>query len=196
MIKKNIEGFDNREDMAKFEELLEKKNEIIYLIWKVSLNLALRISDTLSITETEAKRFLNSGYYLAKDKKTKKNNKVKLNPNTKKALKRALELKETHPNKENPYLFTSNHNRSLSSMNSISSVQVFRVYKEIVDWLDLDIHIGTHSARKTWGIQYYKTTKDIALVMERLNHSSQVVTMKYLGLTQKRIDQAIEEFNL
>ena len=35
MIKKNIEGFDNIEEMEKFEELLEEKNEMIYLIWKV-----------------------------------------------------------------------------------------------------------------------------------------------------------------
>lgn len=184
------------EDLRKFENELENKNEVVYLIWKVSLNLALRISDTLAITKGEAERYLKEGYYLAKDKKTKKNNKVKLNPNTRTALTRALELKEVHPNRDNPFLFVSGSNRSISSMKPISSVQVFRVYKDIVDWLGLGIHIGTHSARKTWGLQYYELSKDIALVMERLNHSSQSVTMKYLGLTQKRIDKAIEEFNL
>jgi len=196
MVKNKIEGFENLEDLKKFEDLLQEKNEVIYLVWKVSLNLALRISDVLAITEAMAIKFLKEGYYLAKDKKTNKANRVKLNTNTTLALERALELKLGHPNKENKYLFVSSSNRSISSLNSISSVQVFRVYKEIVDWLGLDIYIGTHSARKTWGLQFYTKTKDIALVMQRLNHSSQVTTMLYLGLTQKRIDKAIEDFNL
>lgn len=196
MLKNSVEGFEDLEDLKKFEDLLEEKNELVYLIWKVSLNLALRISDTLKITLEEAGAYLKKGYYLSKDKKTRKINRVKLNENTIKALTRAMELKKLQKNKDNIYLFSSNSNRSKSSLKAVTPVQVFRVYKEIVEWLGLEIHIGTHSARKTWGVQVYNKTRNIALVMERLNHSSEKSTLRYLGISQRKMDQVVEEFNL
>lgn len=196
MINKNVEGFEDLKMLKSFEEELLKRNELVYLIWKVSLNLALRISDTLTITEVDAKRFIKTGYYLGKDQKTNKSNRVKLNKNTVIALIRALELKSKVISEENPYLFVSGANRSRDSIKHISRVQVFRVYKEVVDYLNLDIHIATHSARKTWGVQVYHKTKNIALVMERLNHSSERSTLKYLGITQEKMNKVVEEFNL
>jgi len=196
MINKNVEGFQNLEMLKFFEDELLRKNELIYLVWKVSLNLALRVSDTLTITVTDAEKYLKTGYYLGKDQKTKKSNRVKLNDKTREALRRGLELRNEINNKENPYLFLSSSNRSIRSRKHISRIQVFRVYKEIVDYLNLDIHIATHTARKTWGLQVYKKTKNIALVMERLNHSSEKSTLKYLGITQEQMDRVVEEFNL
>ncbi|GLI57307.1 site-specific integrase [Propionigenium maris DSM 9537] len=196
MINKTVEGFEDLKMIKAFEKELLKNNELVYLIWKVSLNLALRISDTLAITEKDAQRFIRTGYYLGKDRKTNKSNRVKLNENTKAALIRALELKSTMMNENNPYLFVSRSNRSRNSVKHISRIQVFRVYKEVVDYLNLDIHIATHSARKTWGVQVYQKTKNIALVMERLNHSSERSTLKYLGITQEKMNKIIEEFNL
>lgn len=196
MINKNVEGFEDLEMLKRFEEELLKRNELVYLIWKASLNLALRISDTLIITEVDAKRFIKTGYYLGRDQKTNKSNRVKLNGNTIISLTRALELKSKVINEDNPYLFVSGANRSRNSTKHISRVQVFRVYKEVVDYLNLDIHIATHSARKTWGLQVYQKTRNIPLVMERLNHSSERSTLKYLGITQDKMNKVVEEFNL
>lgn len=197
MIKKATEGFEKIEDLRLFEEKLLEKNEMIFYVWKVSLNLALRVSDTLRITTEEAKGYLKTGTYHAKDKKTKKINMVKLNENTIKSLKEAIKLRESlNVNEDNKYLFVSGSTRSKNSLNHLSRIQIFRVYKEICDWHSLDINIGTHSARKTWGLQVYNATKDIAIVQQRLNHSSPKETLRYIGNTQKKMNNLVEEFNL
>ncbi|HDH4350545.1 TPA: site-specific integrase, partial [Staphylococcus aureus] len=53
--------------------------------------------------------------------------------------------------------------------------------------------IGTHSMRKTFGYHYYKKTKDVALLMDLFNHSSQVVTLRYVGISQEVINSSISE---
>jgi integrase len=195
-IEKIVEGFEDLNRLKIFENRLEKRNELVFCIWKVSLNLALRISDTLNITTEDAKKYLKKGYYLSKDIKTKKSNRVKLNENTKIAFERALTLKLEGQNNHNIYLFSGIGNRSKNSDKPISRQQVFRVYQEVAEWENLDIKIGTHSARKTWGLQVYKATKDLSKVMHRLNHSSEAITLKYIGITQQKMDDLVEEFNL
>ncbi|WP_252456770.1 hypothetical protein [Macrococcoides canis] len=51
--------------------------------------------------------------------------------------------------------------------------------------------MGTHSMRKTFGYHYYKKTKDIALLMDLFNHSSQFVTLRYIGINQDVINESI-----
>ena len=57
-------------------------------------------------------------------------------------------------------------------------------------------HTGTHSLRKTFGYHLYKQTKDIALLQKVLNHSSQDVTLRYIGVTQEIIDNNLKLFAL
>ena len=93
-MKKKIEGFENEKELKIFENRLKNKNELIFHFWKISLDLALRVSDTLKITIKEANQYLKNGYYISKDKKTKKANQVALNENCIKSIKRALEIRK------------------------------------------------------------------------------------------------------
>jgi site-specific recombinase XerD len=196
-MKKITEGFENLEDLRKFEDGLKEKNELLFHLWKVQLNLALRISDVLKITIVEAENYLESGVYLSTDKKTGKRNQKAINPNARVALEKAIELrKEVNITSENPYLFVGQGNRSRNSVKPIDRIRVFRVYQEVVDYHNIKIQIGTHSARKTWGLQAYNKTNNIAIVMKMLNHSSESATLCYLGLTQAKMDEMIIEFNL
>ncbi len=56
--------------------------------------------------------------------------------------------------------------------------------------------IGTHTLRKTFGYHFYKKTKDIALLQELFNHSAPSVTLKYIGINQDIMDNALEDFSL
>jgi len=47
--------------------------------------------------------------------------------------------------------------------------------------------------RKTFGYHYYKKTKDVALLMDLFNHSSQSVTLRYIGINQEVINSLINE---
>lgn len=165
---------------------------MIYQVWKVSLNLALRISDALKITKDEAKEFLKTGSYLSRDKKTGKQNKQKLNKTTIEAFEIALELSK----EGNDFLFTGTGNRSASTMKSISRQQVDRVYKEVANYEGIKIDIGTHTARKSFGAILYRQGVSIEKIMIKLNHSSTQQTLKYIGITQEDLDDLSLEFEL
>tara|TARA_Y100000593_G_C4246290_1_gene304862 strand:+ start:298 stop:768 length:471 start_codon:yes stop_codon:yes gene_type:complete len=57
-------------------------------------------------------------------------------------------------------------------------------------------HFGTHSMRKTLAYQVYIKSKDIALVMNMLNHKNPQTTLKYIGIHQAEMDKAYEDFSL
>lgn len=196
-MKKKVEGFENIEDRNKFENRLLEKNIVAYHVWKISLNLALRISDTLAITIKEAKQYIKTGKYISKDIKTGKRNEIALNINTTKSLKEALALRESIKlNVDNEFLFVGTSNRAKSSSKHIHRSAINKAYDTAVDDLSLYINVGTHSARKTWGLHVYNKTKDIGLVMKRLNHSNEGTTLAYIGITQKKMDELSHEYNL
>ena len=53
--------------------------------------------------------------------------------------------------------------------------------------------IGTHSFRKWYATEIYKNNGyDITLVQRLLQHSSSVITQRYIGVESQRIEEAIE----
>ena len=57
-------------------------------------------------------------------------------------------------------------------------------------------NIASHSLRKTFGYFMYKNTNNLAMVQKELNHSSQAVTLRYIGIEEEMIDNAVMELNL
>ena len=54
--------------------------------------------------------------------------------------------------------------------------------------------IGTHSFRKWYATEIYKNNGyDIALVQRLLQHSSAAITQRYIGVEEKRIEEAIQK---
>ncbi|WP_414051562.1 tyrosine-type recombinase/integrase [Macrococcus animalis] len=88
------------------------------------------------------------------------------------------------------YLFKSNKLYSESNSKPINCVQAYRVLNYSAKSIGLS-GIDTHSMRKTFGYHYYKKTKDVALLMDLFNHSSQYVTLKYIGINQDVMNESI-----
>lgn len=88
------------------------------------------------------------------------------------------------------YLFKSNKLDSEGNSKPISRVQAYRILNHSAKSVGLS-DIGTHSMRKTFGYHYYKKTKDVALLMDLFNHSSQSVTLRYIGINQDIVNHAI-----
>ncbi len=44
--------------------------------------------------------------------------------------------------------------------------------------------IGCHTLRKTFGHFHYKRFKDIVMLMNHFNHSSEKITLRYIGELQ------------
>lgn len=66
--------------------------------------------------------------------------------------------------------------------------------KKVCDYLGRGYEdVSTHSFRKYFGTEiYYKNGKDIELVRRLYQHSSAAVTARYLGITDEKIEQALD----
>jgi integrase len=56
--------------------------------------------------------------------------------------------------------------------------------------------VGAHTLRKTFGYHFYKRYGDASFLQELFNHSSQSVTLKYIGVLEEETSSAMEEFSL
>lgn len=150
-------------------------------IWNFGLQVALRITDLLTITYDEAL----SGRVVIKEGKTGKTRSIELNS---KAIEIVKARRAAHP--DHTYLFEVDSNRA--SGKPVSRVAVAVAFKAVGD--ELDIALGTHSMRKTRGWLMHSAGVSIEKICKVLNHSSPAVTMTYIGLTQSEIDATYHEF--
>lgn len=150
-------------------------------LWNFGLQVALRISDLLTITYDEALQ----GRVVIKESKTGKVRSIKLNE---KAVAIVQKRREANPNHR--FLFEVSSNRAKDK--PVSRVAVATAFKAVGD--ELGISLGTHSMRKTRGWLMHSNGVSIEKICKVLNHSSPAVTMAYIGLTQAEIDDTYDEF--
>ncbi|MGK0269591.1 MAG: integrase [Cocleimonas sp.] len=156
-------------------------------VWNIGLNLALRISDLLSIKFDD----INGDRLIVKESKTGKLANIKLNQ---KALDKIKAIQAEHP--DHIYLFQSYRNQQAinSEAKPLSRRAVSKAFSMIGE--EVQITLGTHSMRKTRGYHLYQNTKDIARVMKMLRHSSEGVTLRYIGITQDDVDKDFIELEI
>ncbi|MCY1222767.1 Tyrosine recombinase XerC [compost metagenome] len=158
-----------------------KGNTLYSDLWMFGLQVALRISDLLTITYEDVK----GGRLVLRESKT---GKVREMPLNEKAVAIVQKRREANPN--HTYLFEVDSNRAKGK--PVSRVAVANAFKAVGD--ELDISLGTHSMRKTRGWLMHSSGVSIEKICKVLNHSSPAVTMVYIGLTQAEIDATYHEF--
>ncbi|NAX49054.1 tyrosine-type recombinase/integrase [Photobacterium halotolerans] len=148
-------------------------------VWHIGLNLALRISDLLSIRFSD----ITDDRLLIRERKTGKLANIQINN---KALERINKIRKKHPN--HIYLFQSYRCQQVKqkAAQPLSRRAVSMAFQQVGK--ELNIALGTHSMRKTRGYFLYQATKDIGRVMKMLRHSSEGATLRYIGITQDDVD--------
>lgn len=162
-----------------------------YTLFVVGINVALRISDLLSL-KWEDVLDENGKFKVLEltEGKTKKKRKIKLNKPSKKALRELLKSLDSHNMEE--YIFKSREGKN----KPISRHQALNVLKDAADAVGVEENIGTHSLRKTWGYHAWQKGFSPALIMETLNHSNLSITKRYLGIRQDEINNLYDSLNL
>ena len=150
-------------------------------IWYFGLQVALRISDLLQITMTDAL----GGQLKVIEGKTGKARTIQLNEKARAIVQQRAAV---HPGAI--YLFQVNSNRAKDK--PVSRVAIAKAFKAVGD--ALGIHLGTHSMRKTRGWVMHQAGVSIEMICKVLNHSSPATTMLYLGITQSEIDSTYDQF--
>ena len=74
--------------------------------------------------------------------------------------------------------------------------QVYRFINRACKNLGIEANVGTHTMRKTFGYHHYKQYKDVVILQKIFNHSSQSITLRYIGIEQDDIDMSYQNFEL
>ena len=78
-------------------------------------------------------------------------------------------------------------------------MSIQRLHQLVNEWTKeakIKGHFGSHTLRKTYGYFHYKRGVDITRLMQIFGHSSQAITLRYIGIEQDDIDEANLRLNL
>ena len=178
-----VEPIRDIKTLKHFEKCLLNKSDRDYILFIIGINSGFRISDILRLKIADVK---NKDFIEIIEQKTGKYRRFPLNSQMKSILKKYCEYK-----KLDSWLFPSR-----KAYGHISRVQAYRIINGISKELNLDLNIGTHTLRKTFGYHFYKQTKDIALLQTILNHSSPNITLRYIGINQEIVENSLKKFFL
>ena len=163
-----------------------RRNYTIFQVGKATL---LRVSDVLALRRNEI--FNDDGTIKKKayirDKKTDKPNTLYLKPVNQDLIDYLQWLNENKI--QSDWLFPSIKHPD----RHITEKQFYKIMAKTGDLLGIN-YLGTHTMRKTGAYRVYTQTHyNIGLVMSLLNHSSEAMTLKYLGLDQVSREQMLDK---
>jgi integrase len=177
---RTVEPIREPEKIEELKRLLKKESYRNWFLFVMGINIGMRISDLLKLQVKHVRGKSHIRFY---EQKTGKEKIFKINSSLR------MDIDDyTFDMQEEDYLFPSR-----LSHQPIQRVQAYKILNRAAKKSGLD-SIGSHSLRKTFGFHFYKRTKDVAMLQEIFNHSSPSVTLRYIGINQEQIDEAIETF--
>ena len=173
-----------------------RRNYTIFQVGKATL---LRVSDVISLRKSdvydEKGEIMKNAYII--DQKTKKPNTLYLRPVENDLLvyqNWLMKYQMQNPDVrvyDSEWLFPS----FTKPQNHITGHTYYEIMQKVGDLLGLN-YLGTHTMRKTGAYRVYEQSNhNIGLVMKLLNHSSEAVTLNYLGLDQESREKILDNIN-
>lgn len=188
---REVEPFKNKKEIEKMKQYLKGKDNLRdYTIFVVGINVGLRAGDLLSLKWADV---LNENgtikdNLLITEEKTSKTKELTLNNSVKDALSEYLKSLQ---GLESDYVFSSRKGNEHLQVRSLH-----RIIKQATRDLNIKGNYGTHSLRKTFGYHRYKAGIPLETLQKMFNHSSQAITLKYIGITKEVIQDAYKSINL
>lgn len=182
-----VEPIKNIKDIKKIKQfLLGKTNKRDYMLFVVGINVGLRVGDLLQLKIGDV--LDDNGKFKDKividEEKTDKTRYFKLNDSAKESIEVYLDSLKDYD--INDYLFRSRKGNEPLRVDS-----THKLIKSTLRELNIKGNFGTHTLRKTWAYHTYmnnsSNTRILATLQKALNHSSQDVTLRYIGIEQKEI---------
>jgi len=158
------------------------RGTMYHLLYLFMVNTALRVHDVISIQ----KKNIHGNRLILKEQKTGKTQDIALNSGIMEVLPEYLKTLKS----DDDYLFPSRQKNGKEP--HITRQRVSQIIKECAKAIGLDTAgISCHSLRKMRARALYEANNnDIGLVMKQLNHSSQAVSLRYMGYTREALDKA------
>jgi len=165
-----------------------RRNYTIFQVGKATL---LRVSDVMKLRWADV--FTENGTVrqnaFIHDQKTGKANLLYLKPIQTDLLTYQAWLQKNHLVSD--WLFPSLQHPE----RHITEKQFYKVMSKVGDLLGIN-YLGTHTMRKTGAYRVYtQSNYNIGLVMHLLNHSSEAMTLTYLGLDQASQETMLDQID-
>ena len=175
----HVQPIRDKEKVRDIIEFFAERNERNKVMFMFGIYTGLRISDILKIRVKQARL----DYITLYEQKTKHTKRFPIVPKLRRELNKYIDGK-----KDNEYLFRSRQGKN----KPITRVRAYEILREAARANDLK-EIGTHTLRKTFGYHMYQMDKDVAMLQDIFNHSSEYITLKYIGINQDAIDKAMKQ---
>ncbi len=170
-------------DIKAIKQLLAN-NPRNLLLFTMGINNGLRIGDLLKLKLKDVKRLRPGQSIIIREGKTGKDNVLMVNKGVYKTIKSYSEI--LNPDDED-YLFASRKTERPLTIQAVNAL-----VKKWTRAINLQGNYGAHTLRKTFGyIQRTQYGVGFEVLAKRFNHSSPAVTMRYLGLTSKEVNDVL-----
>lgn len=201
----DAEPIKNKEDIMRISQyFIAKEAYRDNMLFITGINFGLRCIDLLELRFSD---LINEDFTFKTvadvvEKKTGKTRNITINEAVQQAV---LLFLQNNQKTLDSYMFTSLSNNSAYRNKPIAVRSVERMLKQAVKDLEIDVRAGTHMLRKTFGYQFMmnhdngdQVTKLRALhLLQRIfNHSSETITLRYIGITGAEIQEAYKNLNL
>jgi len=157
----------------------EHRNFILFI---TGIYTGFRISDILKLRV----RDVTGTHISIREKKTKKEKLILIPPELKRELRAYIQGKQLHE-----YLFQSRQGNN----RHIGRSMAYKMLRKVAADFDLR-DIGCHTLRKTFGYWHYKRHKDVVMLMNHFNHSTEKITLRYIGELQDTMDTSMKHFEI
>lgn len=171
----------DKKKIAQMKKILST-NKRNLLLFNLGINSGLRVSDILALDIKDVK---DKTFIELREQKTNKYKQFPINERIQNDIKNFIQDKDI----DEPLFLSQKDNR-------LSRVQAYKILRKAAKAVGIEVHIGTHSLRKTFGYHHYKQFDDIVLLQKIFNHSSPSVTLRYIGMEQETIDESYKKFFL
>ena len=170
-------------DIRSIQKMLAE-NPRDLLLFTMGINNGLRAGDLLKLKVGDLKN-LNIGSILEiRECKTNKKNILAINKPVFRVLRSYLDQTKVE---DEDFLFKSRKGKKPLTIQSVN-----RLIKKWTSAINLKGNYGAHTLRKTWGY-HQRVTFGVGfeIIAKRYNHSSPVITMRYLGIEDKEVHNTL-----
>jgi integrase len=154
------------------------------LLFTLGINNGLRTCDLLRLKVGQLRNLKPGDTIKIKESKTGKTNVLAVNKKSHRALQQYLNQVEPG---DDDWLFPSQ-----KGGHPLQTQRVRAIIKQLTGAIELKGNFGAHTLRKTFGYMQrtvYRVSFEV--LCKRYNHSSPAVTMRYLGIEDKEVNEIL-----
>lgn len=178
-----VDPFRDEKDIKAIRKLLSD-NPRNHLLFVMGINNGLRVGDLLKLKVRDVKHMKPGDSINIREGKTGKLNILVINKTVHKVMTQHIADGRIS---DDDYLFKSKKGGHPLTIQAVNAS-----IKKWASAINLKGNYGAHSLRKTWGyIQRINYGVGFEVICKRFNHQSPAVTMRYLGISDKEVQNIL-----